>query len=182
MPVPARSIDDSVLRPLGLAIAQLDDPAFVRVLLQSLALSAVCFVGLLTGMLWIVHQADAVPGWLAWVIGLAGTVGSLLLAFWLFLPVAAAIGAMFIETIARAVERRHYPLLAPGAAAPMAAQIWDAVALGGRILGLSLLGLVLGLLLPGIGLVLGWAIGAYAIGRGLFVAVAMRRMTRRDAE
>jgi len=28
----------------------------------------------------------------------------------------------------------------------------------------------------------GWAIAAYAIGRGLFVAVAMRRMPRRHAE
>jgi CysZ protein len=38
------------------------------------------------------------------------------------------------------------------------------------------------LVLPGIGLLLAWAIAAYAIGRGLFVAVAMRRMPRAAAE
>jgi uncharacterized protein involved in cysteine biosynthesis len=42
--------------------------------------------------------------------------------------------------------------------------------------------LVLALLIPGVGLVLAWAIGAFAIGRGLFVAVAMRRMDRPEAE
>jgi CysZ protein len=42
--------------------------------------------------------------------------------------------------------------------------------------------LVLALILPGIGLLLAWLIGGYAIGRGLFVAVAMRRMPRPDAE
>jgi CysZ protein len=35
---------------------------------------------------------------------------------------------------------------------------------------------------PGLGLALGWAIGAYAIGRGMFVTVAMRRMPRPAAE
>jgi len=36
--------------------------------------------------------------------------------------------------------------------------------------------------LPGIGFMLAWAIAAYAIGRGLFVAVAMRRMPRPAAD
>jgi uncharacterized protein involved in cysteine biosynthesis len=60
--------------------------------------------------------------------------------------------------------------------------MWDGLALGLRILALNVAALLLALLLPGVGLLLGWAIGAYAIGRGLFVAVAMRRMDRRDAE
>jgi CysZ protein len=172
----------SVLRPIALAVAQLDDRAFLLVLLQSILLSALCFAALLAGMLWALHQATALPGWLAWIAGITGTVGASLLAFWLFLPVAAAIGTLFIETIARAVERRHYPALPPGEAAPLAVQIWDGIAVGLKILALYLLALVLAILLPGIGLVLAWAIGAYAIGRGLFVAVAMRRMPRPQAE
>jgi CysZ protein len=51
-----------------------------------------------------------------------------------------------------------------------------------RILLLNLLALVAALLLPGIGLILAWLIGGYAIGRGLFAAVAMRRMPRMAAE
>lgn len=179
---PGSFIATPVLRPLVLAIGQLDDRAFVRVLLQSLVLSALCFAAILAGTLWAVHRTANLSGWLAWVADIAGTVGASLLAFWLFLPVAAAIGACFIETIARAVERRHYPALPPGEAAPLAAQIWDGIGVGLKILALNLLALIPAFLLPGIGLFLAWAIGAYAIGRGLFVAVAMRRMPRPQAE
>jgi CysZ protein len=171
-----------VLRPLTLAIGQLDDPAFVRVLLQSLALSALCFAAILAGMLWVVSQATVLPAWLAWIAGITGTIGASLLAFWLFLPMAAALGTLFIETIAGAVERRHYPGMPPGDAASLAVQVWDGIAVGLRVLVFSVVALVLALLLPGIGLVLAWAVAAYAIGRGLFVAVAMRRMSRLDAE
>ena len=49
-------------------------------------------------------------------------------------------------------------------------------------LALSIVALILAFVVPGIGLILGWMIAAYAIGRGLFVAVAMRRMPRLMAE
>ena len=51
-----------------------------------------------------------------------------------------------------------------------------------KVLTLNVLALILAFMLPGIGLILGWIIAAYAIGRGLFVAVAMRRMPRGMAE
>jgi uncharacterized protein involved in cysteine biosynthesis len=56
------------------------------------------------------------------------------------------------------------------------------VAVGLRVLGLNLVSLLLAVFIPGIGVVLGWAITAWALGRGLFVATAMRRMTRTQAE
>ena len=182
MAVPPDPPANPVFRPLALAVAQLDDRAFRMVLLQSLALSALGFAAILAGILWAVHETTLLPGWLAWIAGITGTVGASLLAFWLFLPMAAAIGTLFIETIARAVERRYYPDLPPGEPAPLAAQIWDGIAVGLKILALTLLSLVLAIVLPGVGLVVAWAIGAYAIGRGLFVAVAMRRMPRVQAE
>jgi uncharacterized protein involved in cysteine biosynthesis len=169
-------------RPLALALAQLNDRAFVRVLLHSLLASAACFAAILAGTIWAMHRLLALHGWWSWAVDLLGGVGAALLAFWLFLPVAAAIGAMFIETIARAVERRHYPALTAARGASVAAQAWDGIAVGLRILGLNVLALLLALLLPGIGLLLAWAIGAFAIGRGMFVAVAMRRMSRPEAE
>ena len=62
------------------------------------------------------------------------------------------------------------------------AQVWDAVSIAARILLLNVLALVAALILPGVGLILAWIIGGYAIGRGLFAAVAMRRMPRPAAE
>ena len=172
----------ALLQPLARAIAQLDDRVFVRVLLQSLVLSAICFAAILTGSVWAIQAALSLHGWLAWVAGVFGGIAAALLTFFLFLPVAAVIGTLFLESIAGAVERRFYPDLPRAVGAPIAAQVWDGIAVGLKILVLSLVALVLALLLPGVGLILAWAINAYAIGRGLFVAVAMRRMPRAEAE
>jgi CysZ protein len=101
-----------------------------------------------------------------------------LLALLLFLPVATLIATLFVDPIAEAVERRFYPWLAAPRPAAMGEQVWDGLALGARVLGMQVAALVLSLLLPGVGLLLGWLIASWAIGRGVFVAVAMRRMDR----
>ena len=121
-------------------------------------------------------------GWLGWAADIAGGIGASLLALWLFLPVAVIIGTLYFDRIALAVERRHYPALPPARGAPIAAQLLDAISIGARILLLNVLALIAALVLPGCGLILAWLIGGYAIGRGLFVAVAMRRMPRPAAE
>ncbi len=64
----------------------------------------------------------------------------------------------------------------------MLEQAWDGIAVAMKVLALSIAALVLTIIVPGLGLVLGWMIASYAIGRGLFVAVAMRRMPRLMAE
>jgi CysZ protein len=168
--------------PLARALAQLDDRVFLGVLLRSIAWSAACFILLHLATIWAVHHLLDLHGWIGWAADVLGGIGASLLALWLFLPVAAIIGTLYIDRIARAVERRYYPHLPPARGASLGAQLWDAASIGLRILLLNLLALVLALILPGIGLLLAWLIGGYAIGRGLFVAVAMRRMPRPDAE
>ena len=64
----------------------------------------------------------------------------------------------------------------------MLEQAWDGIAVAIKVLALSIAALVLAFIVPGLGLILGWMIASYAIGRGLFVAVAMRRMPRAMAE
>ena len=164
------------------SVEQIGDRTFLCVLLISLAWSAVVFVSLHVAAVWAVHRVLALHGWLAWWADVLASVGASFLASWLFLPVAAGIATLFIERVARAVERRYYPMLPPAPGASVLAVIADGLGLVGRILLLSLLALVLALVLPGIGLLLAWAIGAYAIGRGLFMAVALRRFDRATAE
>jgi CysZ protein len=173
---------NAYLAPMRRALAQLDDPVFLGVVVRSLVWSVLAFVVLLVVAIWSVHHLFALQGWLAWGADLLGGLGAGLLAFWLFFPVAAVIGTLFIERIARAVERRFYPSLPEARGASLAAQMWDGLAVGARILLLNAVALVLAVFLPGVGLLLAWAIGAFAIGRGLFVAVAMRRMSRPEAE
>jgi len=168
--------------PVTRSVAQITDPAFLGVLVVSLACSAAVFVALHLAVLWAVHRAVAhASGWLAWGADLLGSFGAALLGLWLFLPLAAGIAALFIDRVARAVERRYYPMLPPAPGGSLLAELADALALVWRILLLNLLALVLALVLPGIGLLLAWAIGAYAIGRGLFMTVALRRFDRAAA-
>jgi CysZ protein len=144
--------------------------------------SALLFAVILVGTVAAVHHFAAGHGILAWLLDALGSVAAAVLALWLFLPVAATIGTLYFERIARAVERRFYPAMSPAQPAPVMEQLIDGIEVGLRVLGLSLLALLLTLVLPGIGLLIGWAIAAWGIGRGLFVAVAMRRLNRADAE
>ncbi len=162
------------------AIRQTGEAAFLRVLIQSVALAAASFVALAFLAAWGLHHLLR-HGVLADAAAVLGGAGALLLALWLFLPVAAAIASLFLEPICRAVERRWYPGLPTASGANLVSQARDSLVLGGRLLVVTLLGLLAALAVPGVGLVLGWAIDGWAIGRGLFVAVAMRRMSRRDA-
>jgi uncharacterized protein involved in cysteine biosynthesis len=171
-----------LLLPLSRALSQLNDPALFGVVWRSVLLSALFFAVILAGTIGAVHHFAAAHGVLAWVLDALGSIAAAVLALWLFLPVAAAIGTLYFERIARAVERRFYPSLPPAQPAPLPEQLKAGIALGLRVLGLNALALLLTLLLPGIGLPIGWAIASWAIGRGLFVAVAMRRLNRPDAE
>jgi CysZ protein len=109
-----------LLSPLARALAQLDDRVFLGVLARSVAWSAVCFVLLHAATIWVHHLLD-LHGWLGWAADLLGGVGASLLALWLFLPIAAAIGTLYIDRIARAVEHRWYPSLPSPRGASLAA-------------------------------------------------------------
>ncbi len=172
----------SLLLPLSRALSQLTDPALLGVVWRSVLFSALFFAAMLIGAIGAVHHFITAGGIVAWALDALGSIAAAVLAMWLFLPVAAMIGTLYFERIARAVERRFYPSLPPAQPAPMLDQIWVGVAIGLRVLGLNVLALLLTLFLPGIGPPIGWAVAAWAIGRGLFVAVAMRRMNRTDAE
>ncbi len=179
-----------LVRPLVRALSQLPDPALRGVLLRSLALAAVGFVALEAASVWGLRQLVLAPGWaghgalasvLGWLGGLLGGVAAAWVGMWLFLPLAGLIATVFLERIAGAVERRWYPGLAPPRRIAALAQAWDGVVLTLWLALLVVVALLATLLLPGIGLLAGWGIGAVALGRGLFVPVALRRMGRAEA-
>lgn len=168
----------SLLSPLLRALGQIGDRPFLGVLLRCLAWSVACFFALHVFAVWAVERLLPWRGLLGWAMDFIASVGVSLLTAWLFLPLAAVIATLYIDRIAAAVEHRYYPGLPPAQPASIAAQLWDGICLGMRILWLNMLALVLALILPGIGILLAWAVAAYAMGRGLFVMVAMRRMPR----
>jgi uncharacterized protein involved in cysteine biosynthesis len=172
----------SLLMPLTRALSQLSDPALLGVVWRSVLFSALFFAAIHAVTIAAVHHLIAGHGVVALALDVLGSIAATLLAMWLFLPVAAMIGMLYFERIARAVEARFYPSLPPAQPARMLEQLRLGLSVGLRVLGLNVLALLLTLILPGIGLPIGWAIASWAVGRGLFVAVAMRRLSRPDAE
>ncbi len=170
-----------LLSPISRAVAQLQDPVFLGVVWRSLLLSAAGFLALLAGSVWGINHVLARPGWLGWLASAAGGIGAALLALWLFVPVALLISTLYMDRVAAAVDRRFYPDLPVPLGAPLAVQAWDGLALGAQVLALQVVALLLAVLLPGVGFALGWLVAGWAIGRGLFMGVAMRRMGRAEA-
>ena len=170
-----------MITPILRAIQQLDDPALLGAILWSVAISAAVFIvlggaGALAFQAWVLTDGSGL-----WLGSLLGVILAIAAALLLFVPVTVVVASLFADQVAAAVEAAHYPDLPPARPAVLAAQIWDGLALGLRVLLMQVLALALSLLLPGVGLIGGFAIAAWAMGRGLFLAVAMRRMTRAEA-
>jgi uncharacterized protein involved in cysteine biosynthesis len=165
------------------ALDQMDDPVFLGVVWRSVAWTLLGFCALAAVLVWGGHAALAGHAWLGRLGGALGGVGAALLALYLFLPLASVVASLFANRVAAAVEQRFYPGLPPAHPAPFAEQAWDGVALGLRVLGWQVLTLLmlLMLLIPPlapIAVPAGWLVSAWSVGRGLFMAVAMRRMER----
>lgn len=171
----------SVATIITRSVAQLADRAFIGAILRALGWTALCAIIFHLAVLSIVRSWFAGPE----PLGLLATIAAMLLAsalsLWLFLPTASAIAALHVERISRVVEERHYPWLPPAAGAPLMEQVHDALALAGRLLLLGALALALAFTVPGLGLLLAWLLTGYALGRGMFLSVAMRRMDRPSA-
>jgi CysZ protein len=116
------------------------------------------------------------PGWITTIVQLAGGAATLLLAWWLFLPIAVVIASGCAGPVVTAVERRHYPAVAQTGGAHLLHQAWWGVVFGLKMLALQILLLPLIFFVPLLGAVLAFVISAYALGVGFFEASAQARM------
>jgi uncharacterized protein involved in cysteine biosynthesis len=174
-----------MVRAFLLSLGQLGDPAVLKVLAKSLALTLVLFLLLGLGLWWGV---TALVGWAGWGAGagFAAATGAVLVAIvggWLlFRVVAVVVIGLFADEVVAAVERRHYPeALASARSVPTGLALRMGLASAGRALLFNLLALPLYLLLlvTGIGTVLLFAaVNALLLGRDLGEMVAARHLDR----
>lgn len=157
-------------------------PAGRRALMLSVGGAVVLLLGLWLGawaLLGLVH-VGRFP-WLDMPIEILGNLAALFIAWLLFPAMSLLVLSLFLDRVVSEFERAHYPDLAP----PREVGIAAAVASGLR---LALLGLVLNLaalplyfFLPGLNLVVFYALNGYLVGREYFELIALRRMERRAA-
>lgn len=160
---------------LLLALAQMGDPAFRRPLLTGVLGAALALALLVWGAIEAAAWAAGGTGWLSWLAQAGGGAAGLVLAWWLFLPVAATIAAQLVEPVAAAVERRHYPGLPPAKGASVAAQVAFGLRFGLKLLGLQVLLLPL-LFVPVVGFAAALLVSAHALGAGMVQQTALLRM------
>lgn len=174
-----------MFRALFLSIGQLADPAFLKVLAKSVALTIILFLILGVFTYWLLLGLFA---WLGWTEsgGLAAAASAAIIAFvsfWLlFRAVAMGVISLFTDEIVDAVERKHYPEKAMVAqTAGYSDQIRVGLASVGRAIGWNLLAapLYILLLVTGIGtIILFLAVNALLLAQDLGELVAIRHVPR----
>ena len=178
-----------VIGDIALALGQALDRRFVSVLLRGLLLTVVLLAGVTWLVVWLVTLLPDSFG-LPWVgeltipeIGVQGlAIGAmLLLSIVLMFPVAAVFVGFFLEEIAEAVERRHYPQLPPASPPGFVAGLLQAVKFGVVVIVANLLALILYLLSGPLAPFVFYGVNGYLLGREYFTVVAERRLPPGEA-
>ena len=159
------------------AIRQLSDPAIRRVLWLGIGVSLAVFAVLWSGVGYLLTQTTFFQtGWLDTAVDALGGVATLAISWFLFPVVISAFVGLFLERIAEAVERKHYPALPPARDIP----IGETLAGSARFLGITLalnLVVLLFLIVPPVFPFVFYGVNGYLLSREYFEVVAARRMT-----
>jgi CysZ protein len=165
-----------LLTALFKAIRQLGDPAIRRVLWISLGLSLLTFVLLWAGVGYLLTKTTLFQiGWLDTAIDVLGGFATLALSWLLFPAVVSTTTGFFLEGVADAVERRHYPDLPPVRSQPLEEVLSSSLKFFGVMLLLNLIMLPF-LLMPPLFPFVFYSVNGYLLGREYFDLVAVRRI------
>lgn len=160
---------------------QLPDPRFRAVIGKSLLYSIVVYA-VLVALSWFGLSYLNVfgIGWVDAAIQWLGGAVAFVIGFLLFPGIVAAVVGLFLEEIARAVEARHYPGLAPARGTTLATDVWSA----GRLAVLSLVLNILALplyFIPVVNVFVFYGLNGYLLGREYFELAALRRLSDPDS-
>ena len=185
---------DLIFRAFGLALSQLGDRRFRRVLALGVGLTLALLVATVAGFTWLIDYLTPEDVWLPilgevrWVDDLLSWGGLFLLLFlsvFLMVPVASIITSLFLDDVADAVEAEYYPHLSPSPRASFGDGLRDTVNFLGLLIGANILALIASLVLAAMLIPAGpfifLAVNGLLLGREYFTLAAMRRLGRRGA-
>ena len=183
-----------ILRAFLLALGQIGDRRFRRVMMIGIVLSLALLVAASTGFLlflqWAVGDEAVLPligpvTWLSDLVSWTGFGVMLGLSVFLMVPVASALTSMFLDDVAQAVEDRHYPGLPAATPVPLGEAIRDTVNFLGLLVGANVVALIVAalvfVLFPPGWLLTFLALNGFLLGREYFTLAAMRRVGRERA-
>lgn len=164
-----------MLRAFSLAFAQLFDRAILGVLGICAVLSLIVFAALWWAVDWLLTDVLVDSGWLRTALDWLGVLASLVLAWLLFPLVASTFVGLFLDRVARIVERRHHPHLPPAPGLPWYQSLFASL----RFLLLLVVANVLLLVLwffPVAWPIAFVVVNGFLVGREYFDLVALRRL------
>lgn len=173
-----------MIRDLALAVGQLPDARFRRVLGRGVALAVLLLLAASAALWWLLAWAlpDSVSlpwlGEVAWLDDFAGWAAIpalLVLSVMLMVPVASAMTSLFLDEVAEAVEDRHYPGLPRVRPQPWGEALKDSLNAFGVVVGANLLALLAYVLLAPLAPLIFVLLNGFLLGREYFHVAALRR-------
>lgn len=173
-----------LITALTRTLGQAFDPTFRAVTIKSVLIALLIYALLTALFVWLVPESavfDA-DGWFAWlndVIDVGGTILFVAVLVVLFTSAASIISTLFLDDIADAVERRHYPNTPQARDVPLGEAL--AVSLKFTLISLLLNILVLpfyllALIFPPLFVIIFYGLNGYLLSREYFELVSLRHM------
>ncbi len=162
------------------AFGDLLSPDFRSVLFKAIGLTIGLFIAVFATVEILISSLTLLPWPWADTLLAAGTGLALFVAFFfLMAPVTAIFAGFFLDDIAGRVERRHYPLDAPGRPLGTAQAVMTALQFAAVVLAVNIA------ILPAVFFAFGAVVliiaNAYLISREYFEMIAMRHMAVAEA-
>lgn len=165
----------SFFASLGLAFGEMANPRFRAVVMRALMFAVLLLVGL--GFLGVWGAANVGTAWgVDWGVPAAiGTIIAWLVALVvLVMPLAAFIMGLYLDSVAEAVERRHYPDDPPGKGAGFLGALGMSLRFMFKLVLVNALALVAYVFLPVLNVLIFLLVNGYLAGREYFEMIAAR--------
>ncbi len=174
-----------ILTAFAKALGQMFDPRFLKVIAIGFCLALV-LLGVIT---WAFSEVIVVftPASIsvpfigtmgAWAVLLSwgGFAAMMVLSVFLMIPVASAFSGIFLDEVADAVERKHYPHLPPAIGQSLYEGLKSGINFLGLVIAINALALIFYLMAGPFAPLVFWGVNGALLGREYFTLVASRRM------
>lgn len=164
----------SFTEALSLAFGEMADKHFRAIVVRALLLALAVLGGFGALSVWGASHSGEVWGIdTGWIAGIATFIVFLGLVFVLLMPLAAFIMGLFLESVAEAVEARHYPQDPPGKEAGFWASLGVSFRFMAKLIVLNAAALIT-YLVPGLNIIVFFLLNGYLAGREFFEMTALR--------
>ena len=117
-------------------LGQMNDPRIRGVIGKTLALAILGYILFVVLIYLLIGWLAGLSGWLEGLAQFGGALGAMVVAWFIFPGIAAAIAGIFADEVIDAVEAKHYPNLGPA----RRLSVWSVVVDGLQLAGIAMKG------------------------------------------